>query len=215
MQREILSRLDQLGRQRTPVVEKWNILLSRKTVNTTIEGKWCTAGSVEPFNLPNGQDRPQEFTMAPAYEKPDLSCSLFVAKGSNCSSGGPRAAGESGFGTIYFWNSSDSIARRSVITGLAAHAGSRETNIWGQTWTRRTTKGCYSMYRVLSLAFGHKSRHYGRNTMGTQQYIYEFFEFLSSSSCASNFAILRRCEARFSLIWVRYSSSESLLIPMA
>ena len=42
----------------------------------------------------------QEFMMALAYENPDLSCSRFVAMGSKkrfLQSGGPRAAGESGF----------------------------------------------------------------------------------------------------------------------
>ena len=48
----------------------------------SIQPSRARVASVKPFNLPDGQSRPQEFTMAPAYGKPDLSCSRFVAMGS-------------------------------------------------------------------------------------------------------------------------------------
>jgi hypothetical protein len=67
--------LNQLGRQETAVVKKWNLPPSRKTVHT-IKGKAGKGGSVEPFSLPDARKtRPGEFTMAPAYREPDLSCS--------------------------------------------------------------------------------------------------------------------------------------------
>ena len=69
---------DQLGREKTAVVREWNRPLSRKTINGTIESK---GGSRTLSAYPMGMSDPtsEEFNGFPAYGKPDLSFSHFVA----------------------------------------------------------------------------------------------------------------------------------------